>query len=90
MIRTTEMQFINGQAGHLLRVDPDMPASDALALAGELAEGVELLCKRLSDDLDEGESAYVSEVRAIGFLGETASALIQSVARDLKAKEAAQ
>ena len=85
--KTSTVYFANGSEGNLMRVDPDRSATEALALAQQLSNGISLLSERLADGLDDGDTGYCDEVRSLGFLGEVAGALIQSVNRELKQRE---
>ncbi|MCV4285898.1 hypothetical protein [Pseudomonas capsici] len=58
--------------------------SGALELAADLADGVEQLCGRLHDCINDGEIAYCAEIRAIGFLAQITSALVRSAERGIR------
>ncbi|GFM89181.1 hypothetical protein PSCICO_45800 [Pseudomonas cichorii] len=60
----------------------DLPG--ALDLAADLADGVEQLCGRLNDCINNGEIAYCAEIRAIGFLAQMTSALVRSAERGIR------
>ncbi|MFA5631455.1 MAG: hypothetical protein WC997_08085 [Porticoccaceae bacterium] len=64
-----------------------MPPTDALELAGELADGIGQLCERIHDGINNCDNAYRAEIRAIGFLGEVTGALIQSVSRGMEGEK---
>tara|TARA_Y100000815_G_scaffold269104_1_gene291259 strand:- start:51 stop:317 length:267 start_codon:yes stop_codon:yes gene_type:complete len=84
-MKTTVAQFSIGAEGCLMRVDAGMPAGEALELAANLAEGIQLLSERLYDAVnDNSEIVHLSELRSIGFLGEVVSALSRSVYRAAK------
>lgn len=84
-LRTRSLSFAMGEDGGLLNVEPDMPAAEALELAADLADGVHHLCDKLNDMVDSDDGAVLAcEIRAIGFLAETASALTRSVERSMK------
>ncbi|MBI6853388.1 hypothetical protein YA0002_11480 [Pseudomonas cichorii] len=62
----------------------DEDLSGALELAADLADGVEQLCGRLHDCINNGEIAYCAEIRAIGFLAQITSALVRSAERGMR------
>ncbi|MBD1601157.1 hypothetical protein [Pseudomonas typographi] len=62
---STESLYI--EAGLDLRV--------GLYLAADISDGVEQLCDRLGDAINNGEVAYLAEVRALGLLSSMSSAL---------------
>lgn len=55
-----------------------------LAVAADLADGISQLCGRLRDSINDGETAYCAEIRALGFLGDAVSALTRSAQVSLK------
>ena len=84
-LQTRSLSFAMGEEGGLLRVEPDMPAVEALDLAAGIADGAQYLCQRLHDVINEDcGSVLACEMRAIGFLAETAAALTRSVERSMK------
>jgi hypothetical protein len=75
----------------LITINADHPAEEALALARKLANGVELISKRLYDQINESDAvACIDEIAAVGFLGGMCAALVQSVARGLPQEGGAQ
>lgn len=85
-ITTETLSFAMGEEGSLLLgIEPDMPATEALDLAADLADGVKQLCDRLVDAIDsDGGPVLACEIRAIGFLADTTGALARSVERSMK------
>lgn len=82
---TRSLHFAMGEEGGLLSVEPDMPAVEALGLAADLADGAQYLCQRLHDVINEDCGTVLAcEMRALGFLAETAGALTRSVERGMK------
>lgn len=76
---------------YLITISADHPAEEALELARKLAQGVELISKRLHDQINESnEFACIDEIAAVGFLGGMCAALVQSVARSLPQEGGAQ
>ena len=87
-IKTRNMAIHLTSDGHLLNVEKNVSAVVALELAADLGEGVSLLLNRLSDAINEdNDIVYGNELRALGLLAETASALTRSVERSLKRGE---
>lgn len=84
-MKTTGMQFSIGAEGCLMRVDAGMPAGEALELAADLTEGIQLLSERLYDAVnDNSEIVHLCELRSVGFLGEVVSALTRSVGHGIR------
>lgn len=67
--------------GPALQVVAGRSAVDALDLASDLTEGIQLLMDRIHDTINETADGqlYGSEAKAIALLAETASALTRSV-----------
>lgn len=82
-LKTGEYNFCITRCGDpLMGVGAEASAIEALELAEHLACGISLLCEKLYDSINErNDLVYSSEIRAIGFLGEAASALVGSVSR---------
>ncbi|QHC93841.1 hypothetical protein PspR84_04105 [Pseudomonas sp. R84] len=57
----------------------------ALSIAADLADGVSQLCGRLGACINDGEVAYLAEVRTLGFIGDVVAALVRSAGRGLQA-----
>lgn len=68
-----------------INVDADMVG--ALSVAADLSDGISQLCGRLGDCINDGEIAYLAEVRTLGFIGDVVAALVRSAERGLKAAE---
>ncbi|MCD5993852.1 hypothetical protein KDX38_09470 [Pseudomonas sp. CDFA 602] len=65
---------------HLLQVVQGGDAGEGLALAADLALGVEHLCARLDVAINDCEDPVTCvELRALGLLASTAAELVQSV-----------
>ncbi|RMV78472.1 hypothetical protein [Pseudomonas amygdali] len=77
---------------HLLQVIQGGDSSEGLALAADLALGIERLCARLDVAINDGEDPVTCvELRSLGLLAGTAAALVQSVRESLREeKEASQ
>lgn len=69
----------------LFSINPDANLIDALSAASDLSDGISQLCSRLAYAINDGEIAYLSEVRTLGFIGDVVSALTRSAERGLKA-----
>lgn len=69
----------------LFSINPDASMIDALSAASDLSDGISQLCSRLAYAINDGELAYLSEVRTLGFIGNVVSALTRSAERGLKA-----
>lgn len=86
-ILTAKVGFLNAPispvADQLLSVDAGMNAEDALRAARTLSSGLSQLCQHMHDSLNMGELAYCDGMAALGFLGETVSALIWSVEKSV-------
>lgn len=86
-ILTTEIDFfstpIDNQGLQLLTVAGGANAEDALRAARTLSSGMSQLCQHMHDSLNMGELAYCDGMAALGFLGETVSALIWSVEKSV-------
>ncbi|BBN61764.1 hypothetical protein [Pseudomonas sp. KUIN-1] len=70
---------------HLIQVIQGGDAGEGLALAADLALGVERLCARLDVAINDGEDPITCvELRSLGLLAGTAAALVQSVRYSLR------
>lgn len=69
----------------MFSINPDANLIDALSIASDLSDGISQLCSRLAYAINDGEIAYLSEVRTLGFIGDVVSALTRSAERGLKA-----
>lgn len=70
---------------HLLQVVQGGNAGDGLAMAADLALGVEHLCARLDVAINDGEDPVTCvELRSLGLLAGTAAALIQALRYSLR------
>ncbi|MCD5997262.1 hypothetical protein KDX38_27210 [Pseudomonas sp. CDFA 602] len=70
---------------HLVQVIQGGDAGEGLAMAADLALGVEHLCARLDVAINDGEDPVTCvELRALGLLASTAAALVQSVRYSLR------
>lgn len=69
----------------LFNINPDASLINALSVASDLSDGISQLCSRLAYAINDGEIAYLSEVRTLGFIGDVVSALTRSAERGLKA-----
>lgn len=69
----------------LFSINPDANLIEALSVASDLSDGISQLCGRLAFAINDGEIAYLSEVRTLGFIGDVVSALTRSAERGLKA-----
>lgn len=69
----------------LFSINPDANLIEALSVASDLSDGISQLCSRLAYAINDGELAYLSEVRALGFIGDVVSVLARSAERGLKA-----
>ncbi len=69
----------------LFCINPDANLIGALSVASDLSDGISQLCSRLAYAINDGEIAYLSEVRTLGFIGDVVSALTRSAERGLKA-----
>lgn len=69
----------------LFSINPEANLIDALSVASDLSDGISQLCSRLAYAINDGEIAYLSEVRTLGFIGDVVSALTRSAERGLKA-----
>lgn len=86
-LQTTAQSFANIGHGDLLAVRPGVPASEALGMARNLANGLQHLCEHLGDVVNcGGDVSYLDELRTLSFLGETMSALIFSVEHSFELK----
>lgn len=69
----------------LFNINADASLIEALSVASDLSDGISQLCSRLAYAINDGEIAYLSEVRTLGFIGDVVSALTRSAERGLKA-----
>lgn len=51
---------------------------DGLTLSADIADGVHQLAARLAASINDGDTAYLSEVRALGLLAEISAALTRA------------
>lgn len=75
-----QMEFgdLELQGVRLFAIQEGVSLIDGLRCAADLGDGVHQLASRLAASINEGEPAYLSEVRALAFLGEVASALTRA------------
>lgn len=76
---------IANSSDQLLSVEPGMDAQDALRAARTLSAGMSQICQHMHDSLNYGGMTYCDGMAALGFLGETVSALIFSVEKSVAA-----
>ena len=70
---------------HLIQVTHGGDGGEGLALAADLALGVERLCARLDVAINDGEDPVTCvELRSLGLLAGTAAALIQALRYSLR------
>ena len=62
----------------LFAIQEGVSLIDGLRFAADLGEGVHQLANRLAASINDGDTAYLSEVRALAFLGEVASTLTRA------------
>ena len=74
----------------MFSINPEANLIDALSIASDLSDGISQLCSRLAYAINDGEIAYLSEVRTLGFIGDVVSALTRSAERGLKAAHEAE
>ena len=84
---TTEVGFcetpIDNKGEYMLQVVAGIGSRDAIQKARTLASGLGQICQHMHDSLNMGELAYCDGMAALGFLGETVSALIWSVEKSV-------
>ena len=86
-LQTTLVSFANQCRGELLSVRAGVPATEALRLARNLANGLQCIAGHLGDVINSGDDLhYLDEMSALGFLSETVAALIFSVERGMEAQ----
>lgn len=73
-----------GESSMLFRITEDESLIDGLKLAGDLAGGIQQLCDRLDDCINDGALVYCDEIRALGFLANVVSALTRASSRSLQ------
>ncbi|WP_189665876.1 hypothetical protein [Pseudomonas anuradhapurensis] len=66
------------QGGRLFVIQEGVDLVEGLRFAADLGDGVHQLANRLAASINDGELAYLSEVRALAFLGEVASTLTRA------------
>ncbi|MCL8342930.1 hypothetical protein M9Y85_26945 [Pseudomonas mosselii] len=66
------------QGVRLFAIQEGVSLIDGLRFAADIGEGVHQLANRLAASINDGELAYLSEVRALAFLGEVASTLTRA------------
>lgn len=57
---------------------------EALDLAADLTDGIQQICTRFSEAVDEGEVIYLAELRSVAMLAEVASAFVRATERGLR------
>lgn|GEM_PF-6211480 len=88
---TTHVGFCNERNGELFSVRAGIPAIDALNLAVDLANGLQLLHRRLGAAInDDQEAVYACEMRGLEFLSDALGSLIFSASLAMKDQEGAQ
>lgn len=70
--------------GHLFQVVEGVDAAVALDIASDLTDGVAQILERFYDAVNDGDSVYCSELKALRMMSETASALVLSVGRSME------
>ncbi|WP_430305296.1 hypothetical protein [Pseudomonas mosselii] len=75
-----QMEFgdLELQGVRLFTIQEGVGLIDGLRFAADIGEGVHQLANRLAASINDGELAYLSEVRALAFLGEVASTLTRA------------
>jgi hypothetical protein len=68
----------------LFSINEEADLAGALSVAADLSDGISQLCGRLGDSINDGQIAYLSEVRTLGFIGDVVAALVRSAERGLK------
>lgn len=66
------------QGARLFVIQEGVDLVEGLRFAADLGDGVRQLANRLAASINDGELAYLSEVRALAFLGEVASTLTRA------------
>lgn len=80
--------FSFGDAGcEMFTIKEGADLIEGLKIAADLSDGIHQLCSRLHAEINNGEIAYVSEVRALGFLGEVVCALARSAQVSLQKQQ---
>lgn len=85
-LKTSSADICLASDGPMLQVVSGRTAIEALTLATELSEGVQLMLERLRDDFGsaEGGELFCAEITALALLAETAGALTRSVNWNIK------
>lgn len=85
-LQTSRSDIYLASDGPMLQVVPGRSAAEALTLATELSEGVQLMLERLRDDLGstDGGELFCAEFTALALLAETVGALTRSVNWNIK------
>ncbi|MBM9487009.1 hypothetical protein JBE38_13845 [Pseudomonas sp. ICBG1301] len=80
--------FSFGDAGcEMFTIKEGADLIEGLKIAADISDGINQLCGRLYARINDGEIAYVSEVRALGFLGEVVCALARSAQVSLQKQQ---
>lgn len=66
------------QGDRLVHIQDGIDLVDALRFSADLGEGVNQLANRLAASINDGEFAYLSEVRALAFLSEVSAVLARA------------
>lgn len=83
-LRKLEFGSLDMVGEHLFCIREGQSIVDGLALAAELADGVHQLGNRLAAEINNGEIAYLSEVRSLAFLAEVAGTITRAAQFSLK------
>ncbi|MDR2309042.1 MAG: hypothetical protein LBE53_17865 [Paucimonas sp.] len=75
-----QMEFgdLELQGIRLFTIQEGVGLIDGLRFAADLGEGVHQLANRLAASINDGDMAYLSEVRALAFLSEVSGALARA------------
>jgi len=57
---------------------------EALDIAADLADGIQQICIRFAESVNEGEVVYLAELRSVAMLAEVASAFVRASERGLR------
>lgn len=80
-MKTEELYTQLTSDGHLLKVVEGVDATIALDLASDLAEGIGQILERFYDAVNDGDSIYTSELKALSVMAGVSAALTLSVRR---------
>lgn len=85
-LQTSSADICLASDGPTLQVVAGRSATEALNLASDLNEGVQLMLERLRDDFGsaEGGELFCAEITALALLAEIAGALTRSVSWNIK------